>query len=855
MSKQLVLDIQQLWQTSGNSDSGMARQQNMNKRHTNSQNNVRLALPFLPGRSVKGLLRRCFQMAEDFGWFDDELSTLKELNGEGTGTKLPNVSLTELLFGANSQDQDITRDDIYAGMLRIGNAELSDAEQAELTRISTPLPSENKHTDNISRYFYRDIASTAVDVNTGAAKQRSLRTQQACIPVTLYATLTRIPANTGLEAIAKLQQLISDEQLFHMLEESLVLFQHVGANSQRGFGRTQASLQDLPAPHHEPHHEPQQPTSNRVAPEQLTGTHGSVWRYHYQLQLQQDVISSDTSATVGLNTSADYLRGYLLLGATAGLWQQQQQTASSANTGLGWSLLYSGKVRFGHAFPQVQSTTTQRSLPLPFGLTRHKQTTADKPLSLFAPYHAHSANSDQPTTALSGSFCVIKASESTPSAIVSPVVTNKVQQLKTAINHSSGYAADGQLFHYQAIEAGQCFQGFIDVDDAVRAEVEPLLQKLAGRLYVGRSRNAEYGAVNLQFITPEPAHCNRQTAANTNAQPPAFIDENHRLSLLCCANLAVLDEHGKATLTPTLHTLFPALQEARFDALASIALLAEYSTLRHERFSSFNRKRNSYDMERDVISQGSVLVYQLPASLSQSTLDAVNDVIHAQLNTGVGIYRELGFGQLQPLPQALKQPALTLGDSLYCMATPAIEPQALTPALTEATEGSPPSRLISHLQQQQSQAQHNSFDPVPKLLATVRSYYRHARAIAAIAPQYSYGPGKTQWSSLYECALNAHSLGQFKEDISLRLNQHEQRQSDNHRDPDWDVLSDYNNADIQSLEKLASLGELVSSLLCDTSTLPRLADVRRLLREAMREAEHWQKGKSLQASTVHTEGK
>lgn len=88
----------------------------------------------------------------------------------------------------------------------------------------------------------------------------------------------------------------------------------------------------------------------------------------------------------------------------------------------------------------------------------------------------------------------------TPSAKKAQV--NKDITGKTAINRANSVAAEGRLFNYGYIEAGQTFIGWIDCKiDTINHQIKALM----GREYrIGRSRNAEFGRVKLTLLDKMP---------------------------------------------------------------------------------------------------------------------------------------------------------------------------------------------------------------------------------------------------------------------------------------------------------------------------------------------------------------
>lgn len=149
------------------------------------------ALPMLSGKSIKGLLRQAFHEALELEW----------LKGAD------NHTLTQLFGceGVRAQAQ---------GALRISSATLSAAEIAYFNAN----PKDKAH-------LYLVRHATAIDCQTGAAKEGSLRAMETVVPLALHAHLELNNAS------AEIQQ-----QFAHWLSLVLPLINSVGGKRRRGLG-------------------------------------------------------------------------------------------------------------------------------------------------------------------------------------------------------------------------------------------------------------------------------------------------------------------------------------------------------------------------------------------------------------------------------------------------------------------------------------------------------------------------------------------------------------------------------------------------------------------------------------------
>lgn len=154
-------------------------------------------LPVLNGKSIKGLLRAACKQSMELQWVKglDE-STLDELFGK-EGTDL------------SSQ-----------GAIEITSASLSEGEQAFFA--ANPAAVE---------LLYRIDYNTAIDHQTGVAKDTSLRSMESVVPMSLISSLHFNADNQA-----------DNELFFKWIETSLPLITAVGGKRRRGFGEAVFSL-------------------------------------------------------------------------------------------------------------------------------------------------------------------------------------------------------------------------------------------------------------------------------------------------------------------------------------------------------------------------------------------------------------------------------------------------------------------------------------------------------------------------------------------------------------------------------------------------------------------------------------
>ncbi len=149
-------------------------------------------LPFIPGKTIKGLLKDAALSLQDFNAVDD--------------------SFIEKVFGkeAKQSKKDQEHEHSKECVTFFSNAELTDAVKKQL-KDKTDL-------------IYRSIASTAIEEN-GQAKEHSLRKMEVVVPLTLFGKIANVP----------------DEHK-ESLKKCMQFTKRMGTGRTRGLGRCQISI-------------------------------------------------------------------------------------------------------------------------------------------------------------------------------------------------------------------------------------------------------------------------------------------------------------------------------------------------------------------------------------------------------------------------------------------------------------------------------------------------------------------------------------------------------------------------------------------------------------------------------------
>ena len=339
--------------------------------------------------------------------------------------------------------------------------------------------------------------------------------------------------------------------------------------------------------------------------------------YHFSLRLLSNVIVSQSSATAGDHQCLDYIPGGALLGVVATKIYNKLPLEQAQQ------VFHTNAVRFSDALPAKER---ESAWPVPMcwhsnkGESIYRETQQDKYLNanvIYDPSRKQAEQGKQPKQLREGYI--------TASGLM--LKSDKDYELKTAINAQTGSAADAQLFGYQSLKAGQVFNFFITVEADVNDEVLQLIREsLSGTIRLGRSRSAQFGQASIQ----------EHKQAQDSVTIEQTTNNSKQLRLWLLSDLALMDDFGNPLLQPTAKSLgLPEGSQWR----------VESSFIRTRSYTPFNGKRRSYDLQRQVISRGSVLVFDLPRELSADELQELKFQ---------GQYQSVGLGHIAVNPTLLE---------------------------------------------------------------------------------------------------------------------------------------------------------------------------------------------------------
>lgn len=423
-------------------------------------------------------------------------------------------------------------------------------------------------------------------------------------------------------------------------------------------------------------------------------------KQYFDLTLKDNIIVSQSSATAGQHQTLDYIPGSVFLGAAASSLYQALEAEGKA-----WDVFHSGLFRFGNATPLADGEAT---MPMPLALHTEKGARWKIPFGqnnceemLPAQVFSFIADTAAIKDVLKDKQPVqIRGGYLTDSGLV--YLPQKHYEMKTAVSPDKNVAETEQLFGYESLKAGQIFRFCLEADSDDKDLFQRVVAALNGQIRVGRSRSAQFGR----------AIC-RTVDGDSNDQPTI----TNRISLLCHSDLALLSHCNQSTFTPSA---------ADFGLPADWVLDISASFIRVRAYSPYNGKRRTYDCERQVISQGSVLTFEGTADLAVAA------------RVRAGLYQEQGLGVLCPLPSWLSSVHVTPQQKPAAAEKQASKEVAkVDTALTRW--------LLAH---QPAGSADDAW--LSAFITALPELFDNARRLNGIPPSVDIGPSKSQWGNLYQ---------------------------------------------------------------------------------------------------------
>ena len=572
-----------------------------------------LGLPILPGRRLKGLWREAYRDVAD-AW---------KLCGE---SPIP----VEHIFGESGKKTG----DGDACMF-VANAELQKA--SSLKEWLKYLQHDQKlHPDDVIQHFASVRAQTAIDRRTGAALENTLR-------------LTRT-----LKAGRVFQVRVSffeppDNALLNALSLGAAALQHMGTARTRGLGKVSCRLlardangqcrdltnevlsnDALPLIPETDLAQPTQtskgqtttaPPSNRPVPTHLL---------RYQIKLTAPAVIPMADGDPNIVMTRRDVPGTNIWGAAA--WCYLSQPNHTSEDDVFRNAFLDGSLRFLTAYPEANDSEAsnempQRMIPIPHSIRKFKE---DERLMDFV----EPSPGEEPLKRLDQSYAIISEGRLRTQAVKTELNYHHARAENRRIGRALGAENPngGAFFTYEAIQAGQSFQGAVLGSENDLKNLQSWLQE--GQIRIGRSRSAQYGEAKFKWLDDAPQELNRRVEWDGfDEQSSDVPDSDNRLIITTLSPLLAVNDYGHP------EARFPKGELADVLDLEASELKLCSSYTRTEVIGGYNSHLRLPRQQWPAIAPGSVFVLETEKPLDQKHLLQLE-------HDGLGLRKGEGFGRI-----------------------------------------------------------------------------------------------------------------------------------------------------------------------------------------------------------------
>ncbi|MEG3865629.1 RAMP superfamily CRISPR-associated protein [Microcoleus sp. Z1_B2] len=341
------------------------------------------------------------------------------------------------------------------------------------------------------------------------------------------------------------------------------------------------------------------------------------------LQTQQPILATSFQGDPNSDVSYSYIPGSMIRGAIIGRYMRQHHLSELDLTNKDVKRLFfdANSTRYLNAYLLSYEKQPQRTLPLPLCWFKDKDAELKEDLPITV-YDFSIERGDDPETPKSvGEYFWTKER----GAI-------KLYKEKRRINihnfrdRQKGRSTDnqGEIFRYDALDAGQIFQSVILCEDEDVTAIQDLLAE--PNLWLGGSKSAGYG--HTKIIDPKPLN-----AWNEIGVPAEKREDNDEvLNITLLSDTLLRDECGQPVADPML--IKQAVEEVLNISLPKPSNIFADSTL----IGGFNRKWGLPLPQVPALAAGSVMVFE-GIEINESQIQQLED-------RGIGERREDGFGRI-----------------------------------------------------------------------------------------------------------------------------------------------------------------------------------------------------------------
>jgi len=414
--------------------------------------------PYIPSRRIKGVLKESSQ----------EVCDMLGLN----------YNIVESVFG---------KDGFTEGKVHIGNLHIDNYEniRKEIENLKNDKKSRYKiHVNHyqIASYYTTMRQQTSIDEKSEIAKETSLRTFRVLKP--------------GLEfegEICEITPLSKKEKaLLYLAATNL---KRIGTSRNRGFGEISCLIEDVDIRDVDGaiqclNRDEGITEENKFSDLEKFNANkkGSVKKLSYKITtLSPIVLAKEVGEQNTINTEK-YIPSTTVRGLFANKFIKEFNLGKAAHQDENfYNLFLKNEIIFTPAYPSKENKTYYPALYL------HKEKGKDDNVV----YNILEKNPDTTKTKpLKKMICYLNDNEGIYAYDVSTTF-----YFHNARDREKGHSVGEEIFYYEAVNEGEEFEGFIIGDEGYLEEIKKIYgEKFTS--FIGRSKSAQYGLVNIEFGVP-----------------------------------------------------------------------------------------------------------------------------------------------------------------------------------------------------------------------------------------------------------------------------------------------------------------------------------------------------------------
>lgn len=257
----------------------------------------------------------------------------------------------------------------------------------------------------------------------------------------------------------------------------------------------------------------------------------------YRITTLSPVVISSKAGDMNMVTTEQYIPGTSVLGILASKVIRKKNLKEEAHKDSSfYNWFLAGKLKISNAYILTKDKYDMDipHIPVPFSIQKEKN---DENQIYNLLYTDDEDLKDIQTKSID-SFCV-------PNFLYEDVVGDDILQIKTAetslhFHHArdpeKGVSKKGIIFNYTSVSPNQIFEGEITGEKAALQEMIKLCDD-ERPCYAGRSKNAQYGKIKLEFADKEPMLCNA----------PEIETDDGEISLIFLSDTILYNDNGFST--------------------------------------------------------------------------------------------------------------------------------------------------------------------------------------------------------------------------------------------------------------------------------------------------------------------